>query len=426
MTISGLLLSDAEVQKNLKDIFKTSNKIMFKNRPLLGMLTKIDDLRGKTISYLSDIARAGGISADFDTAYAERTNPGSRVKWTVTTANASNSGGIAEDNAQFEINEKTLRFADGDLSSFYEEFTADVVAMKQKLAARLNFYLYRNAHGGVSQVTYSANASSFTLNTPQDHVLFEIGDALQFAANNSGVPGTIRATGAKVYIVAINRESGVISCAATRGGSAADIDNTITSLTTGDWVFPAGYLNSAVAGIQDWIKGSTVSATPHFGVDRSVDPTKLAGHIVTGEASIVNSLIDTAEKAEVYGAASSYIFINPAQHKTLKKELENKTVIYKEVKSPIEGLNISYKAMEFEGITVFSDVDVPAGKAFVLDLSTWELHTNGELGSGLKIDAGQDAVVDISSDGRLVRLKSYMQLICKDPSRNIIVNLSAV
>lgn len=426
MATTGLLLSNAEVQKNLKDIFKSSNKIMLKGRPLLGMITKIDDLRGKTISYLSDIARAGGVSADFDTAYDQRTNPGSRVKWTITTSNASNSGGIAEDNAQFEINEKTLRFADGDLSSFYEEFTKDVVDMKQKMASRLNFYLYRSAHGGVCQITYTANATSFTLNTPQDHVLFELGDAVQFAANNSGVPGTIRASGAKMYIVAINRESGVISLATTNGGTAADIDDTITSLTTGDWVLPAGYLNAAVAGVQDWIKGSTVSATSHFGVDRSVDPTKLAGHILTGEASIVNSLIDAAEKAEVYGAESTYIFINPAQHKVLKKELENKTVVYKEVKSPIEGLNISYKAMEFEGITVFSDIDVPAGKAFILDLSTWELHTNGELGSGLKIDAGQDAVIDISSDGRLVRLKSYFQLICRNPSRNIIVDLSAI
>jgi hypothetical protein len=70
-----------------------------------------------------------------------------------------------------------------------------------------------------------------------------------------------------------------------------------------------------------------------------------------------------------------------------------------------------------------SDLCVPKSKAFLLDMSTWELHTNGELASGLKIDAGQDAVVDITSDGRLVRLKSYMQLICRNPSRNIIVNL---
>lgn len=423
MAITGILLSNTEVQKNLKDIFKSSNKIMFENRPLLGMVAKKDDLEGKTISFLSDVAKAGGLSADFDTAYAERTNPGSRVKWTVTTTSASNSGGIAEDNAQIEINEKTLRFATGDMSSFYEEFTADLVSMKIRMAERLNFFLYRNAHGGVGQVTYSANATSFTLQVAQNHPIFEIGDAIQFAANSSGVPGTIRASGAKVYIVAINRESGVISCSSTRGGSAEDIDNTITSLTTGDWVLPAGNLNAAVAGVQDWIAGSSVTSTSFFGVDRTVDPTKLAGHIVTGSASIVNSLIDAAEKIEVYGAQASYCFMNPADVKTLKKELENKTVIYKEVGSSIEGMNISYKAMQFEGITVLSDLHVPKSKAFLLDLSTFELHVNGELASGLRIDEGRESVVDITSDGKLVRLKSYMQLICRNPSRNVIVNL---
>lgn len=423
MTITGILLSNTEVQKNLKDIFKSSNKIMFQNRPLLGLLTKKDDLEGKTISFLSDVAKAGGISADFDTAYAERTNPGSRVKWTLTTTSASNSGGVAEDNAQIEINEKTLRFANGDMSSFYDEFAADLVSMKQKMAERLNFYLYRNAHGGVGQVTYTATQTTVTLQIAQHHPIFEIGDALQFAANSGGVPGAIRASGAKVYIIAINRETGVLTCAASRGGVAAAIDSTITGLTTGDWIFPAGYLNAAVAGVQDWVQGSSVTSTPFFGVDRTADPTKLAGHIVTGTASIVNSLIDASEKAEVYGAETSYIFLNPADSKTLKKELENKTVIYKDIPSSIEGLNISYKAMQFEGITVISDLCVPKSKAFLLDLSTWELHTNGELASGLKIDAGQDAVIDITSDGRLVRLKSYMQLICRNPSRNIIVNL---
>jgi hypothetical protein len=423
MAITGILLSNAEVQKNLKDLFKTSNKIMFENRPIVGMIKKIDDLEGKTISYLSDIAKAGGLSADFDTAYAERTNPGSRVKWTITTTSASNSGGIAEDNAQIEINEKTLRFANGDMSSFYEEFSADLVSMKKRMGERLNFFLYRNAHGGVGQVTYTATQTTFTLQDPYNHPIFEIGDALQFAANSSGVPGTIRASSAKVYIIAINRESGVITCAASRGGSAAAVDTTITGLTTGDWVFPAGNLNAAVAGLQDWIKGSTVSSTSHFGVDRTADPTKLAGHVITGTASIVNSLIDAAEKVEVYGSKDPTIFMNPADVKTLKKELENKTVYYKDIPSSIEGANISYKAMQFEGLTVVSDLHVPKSKAFVLALDTLELHTNGELASGLRIDEGRESVVDITSDGKLVRLKSYFQLVCKDPSKNVIVNL---
>lgn len=424
MAITGILLSNTEVQKNLKTIQKSANKIMFENRPLLGMLTKMDDLEGKVITFLSDVAKAGGISADFDTAYAERTNPGSRVLWTITTTTAGN-GGIAEDNAQLEINEKTLRFANGDMSSFYAEFAADVASMKKRMAERLNFYLFRRAHGGIGQVTYVANDTFITLNTVQDHVALEVGDAVQFAANSSGVPGTIRASGAKVYVVAINRESGVVSLAATRGGTAADVDNTITSLTTGDWILPAGYLNAAVSGIQEWIIGSTVTSTSFFGVDRTVDATKLAGHVVTGSGTITNSLIDASEKVEVYGAKPSMIFMNPADVKTLKKELENKTVLYKQI--PIKGdettASISYKAMEFEGLTVLSDLFVPKGKAFILDMSTWELHTNGELASGLRIDEGRESVVDISSDGKLVRFKSYVQLICRDPSKNVIVNL---
>ncbi len=419
----GLLVGNAEVQKNLKSIYEASQEITFKNRPLLAMIPKVADIEGKDKSWLAVIGSAGGIASNMADAQALSAATSTRVVWKLTTDTAG-LGGVVEIHDQFLINEKTLRLAaQGNVGVFIDEYATALRSMKDRVGKRLNFRLFRKSNGSIATVSYTANAASVTLQTISAHTILEIGDAVQFAADSSGVPGTLRASGATVYVASINRTTGVIGFALTRGGSAvSDLDNTITSLTTGDHILFKGDKDACIAGVQDWIAGSSVSATTFFNVDRTVDTGKLAGHTVTGTGSIQNALIDASEIMDVYSHGTHMIFMNPTDTKTLKKDLQSK-VEYKELKSINESRELSHKYFEFEGIPLFSDIDVPAGKAFILDLSTWKISTLGSFNGAFVADGGRDSLSDIDSDARTVRYMGIMQLICLDPSRNIIVTL---
>ncbi len=422
-TGQGLLSNNAEVVKNLKSIYESSQEIMFKNRPLLAMIPKVDDLAGADSSWLAIIGSAGGVAADMATAQALSAGTSTRVKWKLDI-NTAGLGGVVEIHDQFLINEKTMRLAaQGNVGVFVDEYATSLRSMKERVGKRLNFRLFRKANGSICTVTYSANAATVTLNTISAHTILEIGDCVVFAADSTGAPGTLRASGTAVYVASINRTTGVVGFALTRGGSAvADLDNTITSLTTGDHILFKGDKDACIAGIQDWIAGSSVSATSFFNVDRTVDTGKLAGHVVTGSASIQNSLIEASEIMDVYSTGEHMIFMNPTDVKTLKKDIQSK-VEYEEITSINESRELSHKYFKFEGVPVFSDIDVPAGKAFILNMKTWKIRTLGSFNGAFEIDGGNGFLSDVDSDARTVRYMGIMQLVCTDPSQNIIVNL---
>ena len=93
---------------------------------------------------------------------------------------------------------------------------------------------------------------------------------LVFAANTASA---LRASGASITITGVDRDLGVLTFASTAA---------ITGLTNADSIFANGDYTAAndklkCSGLLDWIPSTTPSATTFFGVDRSTDPTRLAG-----------------------------------------------------------------------------------------------------------------------------------------------------
>jgi hypothetical protein len=428
VTTSGLLPDNAEVIKNLQNIDKSANEILFTHRPFLGMIKKIDDLYGKSLTYLTDLSLSGGVSSDWAVADRNRTNPGSRVQWILNTGPSSPYGGMWECTGEFEINERTLRLTSREgYGAFYEEFAHDLKGLKRKMGERLNHSIYRKAHGGICQITYTPVDTKVVLNVPQEHVSFLLNDEVQFATNVSGAPGALRASGAYMYVVGIKRPAvggtAEITLATSISGTPSAVDATITGITTGDWILFSGQLNNSILGVQDWIVGSTVTNTPFLQVDRTKDPAKLAGHVYAGSVSIENTLCDAMRIVDFYGSTVGNIMMNPEDLNLLRKELINKEVRFRTATLDGALAQLSYKAMEFEGTPIYSDKDVPRGLAFLLDMTTWELHTNGELASPFAVDGGATSLTSPNIDGKLVRYKTYAQLLCRDPSRNIIAKL---
>lgn len=131
---------------------------------------------------------------------------------------------------------------------------------------------------GVRGVISSISTGVITLVNAASVVQFEKGMSLIAFDSTNANQSTANAVG---YIIAVNRSAGTVTVAATQGGVAATPTNWSTSfpnlLVQGDAV--AGQTSMLkVSGLGAWFPFTTPASNDSFwGVNRSQDPTRLAG-----------------------------------------------------------------------------------------------------------------------------------------------------
>jgi hypothetical protein len=91
--------------------------------------------------------------------------------------------------------------------------------------------------------------------------------------------------------------------------------------------------------------------------------------------------------------------------------------------------SISFSAIQLNGpggvIKVVADRSCPDTYSWGLDLSTWDLSSAGQLVHIVE-DDGNKMLRQSSSDGVEVRLRSYSNLLCRNPAANICVTLPSL
>ncbi|MHC5062025.1 MAG: hypothetical protein ACYTFK_13185, partial [Planctomycetota bacterium] len=135
--------------------------------------------------------------------------------------------------------------------------------------------------GEYGQISGTPGASTtLTLAKPDDITNFEVGQRLVFAANSASA---LRDSGAHLTVVAVNLSAGTMVMSANL--------NTITGLADGDAIFVKGDYEAAddrnkISGLAAWLPASAPGGSDSFfGVNRSVDPVRLAGHRLSGRRS---------------------------------------------------------------------------------------------------------------------------------------------
>jgi hypothetical protein len=303
--------------------------------------------------------------------------------------------------------------------------------------ADLEFQLFGDGTG-TRGIIASFTATTFTLATPADAVYFNLGMKLDFFP--AGAPPQVArvttpattAAGDGVYVSGINRQTGVITVVGVGGvvnltaGAIAATDRVVRS---GDGPVAApgtgaanGYAEGVVTGIQAWIP-SSVTSTPFWGLNRTSDPIRLAGQnfSVTG-LPMNEALMEAEARVLVQGVGSpDTIFVNPLDLQNLKKSLGT-DIVYDRVQSNIAG--ISFKSIQYDGangpMNIVSNPFCPRSKAFMLQMSSWELSTLGPAPQMLDYDNNDYLRVN-DNDQYEVRFGHYGQFICNNPGANIVL-----
>ncbi len=284
-------------------------------------------------------------------------------------------------------------------------------------------------------VSYNAGTGILTLNlaNSQQVVQFEVGMTLQATATDGGAalqntPGTIDA----IQVQSVNRGTGQITGLVVQGApqsswGANDYLQVLGDIGIGGSTTIAGMLG--LSGLAAWVPLVDPPSNDNFwGVNRSADPTRLAGlrYSATSQ-SIAEGLTNALAYGNREGASFDLIVIDFVSYSTLINELGAK-VQY--VMLEHDEVEVAFEAIHFHSaygkIPVVADRSCQAQTAWCLSTDTWKLRTLGKaphiLTYGME---GLEGLRVGNADALEIRIAYYGNVVCAAPGYNMNVALSA-
>lgn len=396
------------ITKLLKTRYPQSkiHEMAYANAALLGTMKKDKKFGGNNTRITVNYGRSQG-SADFTKALANVTADDD-VAFEVTRAREYHIMKMSSEAIEAAV-DKASTLA----NAFDRAHKNGIMSFGRSIAQGI----YRNGGGARGQISAASNVATatITLAEPEDVVHFEVNLFVQASAAD-GTSGALRTGGAQERITAVNRRTGDLTCA------SATWDTTITAIAAGDYLFRSGDFGVLMKGMLAWLPPTDPSATAFFGVDRTADPTRLAGvrYIASAGQPKADAIFDAATLLAREGGRPDAAYMNPVDLASIVKSLEGNAQ-YDKVKST-DG-NIFYDAIKIAtpsgNVKLIQDPNCPKGKFFILDTSTWVFGSLKEVPHVVE-DDGKMLERQSDSDGVMWRLRMYGQIYTEAPGLNLV------
>lgn len=409
----------------LKDRFtdaKIDNSIMVDN-PLLALMPKNEKVDGRQyiVPMITDAGQ--GRSATFSNAQAMSLLSGESF--------FDFKSQLVENFGVATVSSRLLSETESDLGSFVRMTSTIVENQLANMANDLAVGCYRSSDGARGQVDASTVLGSnvLVLKNPADALNFSIGMSLDGAQNQS--TGSKRAYGSGghgLYVSGVDFVKGqlLIGSAPVAGASAVNISDSVDgcpTLASQDFLYVSGDRNNKMQGISQWIPyGGPTAGVLFNGVDRSAQPTRLAGSWLDGtNGASLRSTLELASSivsTQSAGSKLTHFLMCPKDFYRLNVELDQKVQIVKESVAQIGFTGISVVGQQTAPITCLPDRNCPAGSIFGINKDTWELAS---VKKAVRIDDadGNTWLRQASDSGLEIRFKSFSQVICHAPRMNI-------
>lgn len=275
-----------------------------------------------------------------------------------------------------------------------------------------------DARGNIATSGISTN--TITLALTDDALKFEVGMELDLAAAESS--GNVRAygTGAHgLYVTKVDRVQGILTFSA----NVTDATDGIPTAQDGDFIFVRGDRNVGLTGLAGWLPYGGPSATAFLGVDRTVDPVRLAGSwLDASNLSIEDALIQAATNVEKQSNGSLTHFFMPFnKYAQLLKSQAAKVSIVEEVNPDVsfEGVEVLTPS---GSVMIIPDRNCPSNRVFGLNIDTWEYLHLGDVVQMNNLD-GNTWLRQPSDDGLEIRFFSLGNVVCRVPAENIVLKV---
>ena len=276
----------------------------------------------------------------------------------------------------------------------------------------------------------AAGGVTLPLSNANQIVAFEVGMTLVASATDGGAPSSDTVT-----ITGVNRATGAVTGTASASSLSGNwaIGSGAAYLTVQGDLPSAGASSTgsylALSGLAAWLPTASPASNDNFwGVNRSADPTRLAGLRYNAQSyTIEEGMTNALAFANREGAKPDLAIMDFASYASLVNSLGAK-VQYVQVKH--DEVEVAFEGITFQSaygrVTVLADRSCPPQTAYVLTMSTFKLRSLGKVPHILTYGMeGLEGLRVGNADALEVRIGYYGNLICSAPGWNMVVQLSA-
>lgn len=377
-------------------------QLTYKDAPLYAMLDKRKDFYGENFPLPMRVTNPQGRSATFSNAQAQK-QPSKYTSFFLTRT---------KDYSLASITSEAIMASETNPGAFLRLATAEIDGAMESLKRAIAWALYLDGNGAIGTIaTAGLSGATATLANAEDIVHFEVNQTMN--AWSALTAGTQRswATTTAPTVIAVDRDAGTVTFSENVTGGSA-------TLAAGDYFFVAGDRGLKLKGLSAWVPDTApTSGDSFFGVDRSIDATRLAGSrlVMTGKP-IDEAIIDMARRLGREGGNPETLFLGFSKYASLEKTLQQRV---KYVDTEVAG--ISFRGIELSGpkgkVTVYPDQDCPQNRGYMLKMDSMAFYSLKEPVQILNAD-GNQMLRESSADAYEVRIATYSQLGCVEPKSN--------
>jgi hypothetical protein len=387
----------------LKQVYPSGlpKDLTYKDNPFLALVPKETDFYGEYKKVPLKYAPNAGRSATFSTA---QTNS-SYIRNAAFLLDRESDYGVAQ------LSNELILASKNNAGAFISALKQEIEGAQQNVSNSAATALYGTGSGAIGQISAGSNVgtATITLASPEDVVNFEVGQVIVASTANGG--GAIKA--GSVTLVGVNRVTGTLT--ASGNWSAG-----IATVAASDYLFVQGDYDAKMKGLAAWLPSSAPTGGDNFfGVDRSVDVTRLAGW--RGDLSalpIEEALIQGGMSIGRDGGKVDHVFMNFEKYSDLIKSLGSK-VQYVDIMS--KDANVGFQGIKVHCgksiATVIPDRNCPDNKMFMLQLDSWKLSSLEGMPMILDMDGLKSLRVS-NADSLEIRVGYYANLYSNAPGFN--------
>lgn len=386
--------------------------MVYAENPFLALVPKYERFGGRNLPIPIVYGNPQGRSKTFSNAKTRSTATSSKVTDFVLTR--------AKDYGIATIDNETMLASEGDANAFMDAATLEIDGIINSLTRSLAINLFRTSDASIGQVSAepSENASTFqvTMKDAEEIANVEVDQVhVIYSAISGGSVRTSDGSDDEWVVAAVNRSTGVITYTGTYDSSG--------TIAADDYIFVEGDRGNGVSGLEDWVPASAPGATSFFGVDRSLDPTRLGGQRLDGSSMpIEEALIKGDSIVCREGMKLTHFFMNHRALADLKKSLGSKVQYVNLQANP----RISFPGVIVDGakgpIKCVGDHNVPDNRIFGLNMMYLKFYSIGKAVRVIDTD-GLSMLRQSDDDGIEVRYGFYGNLGCRAPGSQINIQI---